>query len=385
MTPFPFDLLRRFPDVEAENLYAFDASDRYLLDETRVVRSSLGDAGLVIIGDRYGALTLASIHEGARGIRVHQDGLSGELALRQNAERVFAGDSSSAESALSQLRQLPLGRELLGGAETVLLQLPRSLEALDEIAQNIARFAPDATVYAGGRIKHLTLAMNEVLGRYFESVVPSLARQKSRLLIAQGSRGVPQVSTYPRVVHNPELGIDICAHGAAFGGTKLDPGTRLLLSVIDGAGRASGQRIIDLGCGTGVIATVMAMRRPEASVIATDQSAAAVLSARETAQRAGVEGRVNVLRDDGLSSQPDASADLIVLNPPFHVGATVHAGIAYKLFDHAARVLRPGGELWVVYNSHLGYRHGLERLIGPTRQVARDRQFTVTASVRGVS
>ena len=39
-----------------------------------------------------------------------------------------------------------------------------------------------------------------------------------------------------------------------------------------------------------------------------------------------------------------------------------------------------GGELWAVWNSHLRYRPDLERLVGPTRQIARDRTFTVTAS-----
>ena len=47
-----------------------------------------------------------------------------------------------------------------------------------------------------------------------------------------------------------------------------------------------------------------------------------------------------------------------------------------------ARVLRPGGELWTVWNSHLGYRPQLERIVGPTRQIARGTKFTVTASTR---
>ena len=56
--------------------------------------------------------------------------------------------------------------------------------------------------------------------------------------------------------------------------------------------------------------------------------------------------------------------------------------IAPRLFADAARVLRPGGELWTVWNGHLRYRPQLERIVGPTRQVGRDRTFTVTASAR---
>ncbi|MCU1402427.1 MAG: SAM-dependent methyltransferase, partial [Microbacteriaceae bacterium] len=72
----------------------------------------------------------------------------------------------------------------------------------------------------------------------------------------------------------------------------------------------------------------------------------------------------------------------VVLNPPFHVGSTVHSGLADSLFEEAARVLRPGGELWTVYNSHLGYRPVLRRLVGETREVARNAKFTVAMSRR---
>ncbi|WGD37256.1 methyltransferase [Lysinibacter sp. HNR] len=406
MRDFPVERLRRYPDIEADNLNAWDATDRYLLDETRVTRAALGPHEIVVVGDRYGALSLEAVHDGARGVRVHQDGLSGERALLLNAPRVGVDPT--------QVTQLPLGdkqagKKLFDGAKLVLLQLPRSLDALDEISQNIARFAPEARLYAGGRVKHMTLSMNEVLRRYFSEVVPGRARQKSRLLVASGSAGGEADLTYPHEARDAELGIEVFAHGAAFGGTRVDPGTRFLLKAMDGARSAarglggvreaaptrngvgtagetlgSGPRIIDLGCGTGVIASVLARRFPEAFVIAADQSTAAVLSARETVIRNRVAARVEVVRDDGLDSQPSGSADLIALNPPFHTGATVHTGIALKLFDHAARVLRSGGELWTVYNSHLRYRDALERIVGPTGQAARNERFTVTVSRREV-
>jgi 16S rRNA (guanine1207-N2)-methyltransferase len=94
----------------------------------------------------------------------------------------------------------------------------------------------------------------------------------------------------------------------------------------------------------------------------------------------GVSDRVTVVRDDGLHTQPDNSVDLIVLNPPFHVGAVVHTGVALALFEDAARVLKPGGELWTVFNSHLGYRQALARIVGPTDLVTHTDKFMVTVS-----
>jgi len=62
---------------------------------------------------------------------------------------------------------------------------------------------------------------------------------------------------------------------------------------------------------------------------------------------------------------------------------TVDAGI--RLITDAARVLAPGGELRVVFNSHLRYQPTLRRLVGETRQVARNSKFTITSSVNGVT
>jgi len=93
-----------------------------------------------------------------------------------------------------------------------------------------------------------------------------------------------------------------------------------------------------------------------------------------------VSDRVAAVRDDGLQSQPDGSAQLIVLNPPFHIGATVHTGLALRMFEDAGRVLAPGGELWTVFNSHLGYRQALARLVGPTELVTHNQKFMVTVS-----
>jgi 16S rRNA (guanine1207-N2)-methyltransferase len=161
----------------------------------------------------------------------------------------------------------------------------------------------------------------------------------------------------------------------------VDVGTRFLLE--SSARMAPDARVaLDLGSGTGVVATVLARSRPGLRVIASDQSASAVDSTRATADANGVADRIEVVRDDAASAVADGSVDLVVLNPPFHIGNAVHPGIAEKLFVAAGRVLAPGGELWAVWNSGLRYRDTLERHVGPTEQIARNATFTVTVSRR---
>ncbi|WP_335337613.1 class I SAM-dependent methyltransferase [Arthrobacter alpinus] len=373
---FDFAQLRRFPDIEAENLFAHDATDELILTTASSALAAVAagtDVGSVaIVGERYGALTLgaAEIH-GLSGIKVNQDGISGELALAANAQRLGLEGSFTS---------MALNGELFAGATVVLWQLPRSLEELAETAELInAHAAPDVQIIAGGRIKHMTLAMNTVLGHYFNQVIPGRAWRKSRPLVVSGPREDAPASSFPHSEFNQALGLTLCAHGATFAGTKLDIGTRFLLD-FEPQMRPGAATAIDLGCGNGAIAAALATARPGLQVTATDQSASAVASTEATALVNGLDGRITSVRDDAMEGFAPASAELVVLNPPFHVGATVHAGIALKLFDAAARVLAPGGELWTVYNRHLDYRAQLEQRVGRTTIIGRNPKFTVAVS-----
>ena len=375
---FSLEQLRRWPDLEAPELVAVDAADRLLLTELQHearVDPSVLDSDLVVIGDNYGALTLAAIAElGFTSVRAHQDARSGELALANNASL----------TGVTGFTQMPLTPELLTGARVVVMRLPRSLDQLGHWSALVAAHAePDVQVFAGGRIKHMSLSMNDVMRQFFGSVKASLAVQKSRVLRAHEPLVEPAtaaLTTWPQSKHYDMIDMTICAQAGVFAGINLDIGTRALVDVLEQTPDAS--RIIDFGCGTGVLAASIARLRPDARVIATDQSAVAVESARATMDANGLSGRVTVVRDDGVSEQPDASADLILFNPPFHSGSAVHADTSLRLFADAARVLAPGGELWVVANRHLGYKSHLERLVGPTREVARTPKFTVTASTK---
>ncbi len=387
---FDFSRLRRTPDVEAPNLFAFDATDKLILTEAARTLAVPGggpkavlDGGpaaaplgvtVAVVGDRYGALTLPVVSAKDSGeVRVHQDLLAGGRALDRNA----------AELSLSgKFRRFPLGKDLFDGAGVVLWQLPRSLAELAETADQIARYAlPDVRVFAGGRIKHMSTAMNAVLLDFFGDVQAGLARQKSRVLTAAGPIRPAAEHAFPARQYHPELGLWVCAYGAAFSGPRLDIGTRYLLEFIDRM-KPDARHAVDLGCGSGVISAVLAHARPQLAVTATDQSAAAVASAAATATANGLSTRIAAVQDDAMAGFPSGSAELILLNPPFHLGATVHAGAAVRLFDAAARVLAPGGELWTVYNNHLHYRAQLHARVGPTTVQGRNAKFTVALSIR---
>ena len=355
-----------------------DPVDTLLLDTAAEAIAAAAPDSIVVIGDPGVALALELAATTAGPIRVHQDSLIHERAL--------------AAATLDGVDAHPLVPALVAGASVVLVRLPRSLDALRAIVELIAdHAAPDVTVVAAGRIKHMAIAMNDVLRMRFDRVDVTHARQKSRALMARGPKAGAAFEPIASRGHElPGIGaagvgaVTICAAGGAFAGTGVDIGTRFLIEQLAEAS-LDASAAIDFACGTGLVAAWLALRDPQARVLATDVSAAAVTSARATVVANGVSDRVEVVQDVGLASRADASASLIVLNPPFHEGAAINKDLAPELFADAARVLAPGGQLWTVWNSHLQYRGALERIVGPTEQVARNAKFTVAMSTLGIS
>ncbi|NKX93666.1 methyltransferase [Sanguibacter hominis ATCC BAA-789] len=377
------DGLSRWPDVEGD-LVAVDAADRLLLAEAAPLIAASRPGEVVVLDDAYGAIALGAIALGARGVRVHTDAVTSERAILANAARV---DGADLPRLAPDLRVEPvLTPSVVTGARLVLARLPRALDALAETAALVAdHAAPDVTFLATGRLKHMSRSMNDVLAARFDDVRATLAHGKSRALVARSPRPADAGTVpFPRSVHHGDVGLTVVAHGAAFAGTSLDIGTRFLLTFLDdvAADLPEGGTALDLGCGTGLLAAAVARAVPSARVTATDRSAAAVASAGLTARANGVGDRVVVLRDDVAASVPDASVDVVVCNPPFHAGAALSTDIASAMFRAAARVLRPGGVLWTVFNSPLRYRGELGRVVGPTTHAGQNPKFTVTRSVR---
>ena len=264
----------------------------------------------------------------------------------------------------------------LAGVDLALARLPKSLGALDEMAA-LVQGAPDVTFVGGAKIRHMNRTMNEVLGRHFTAVSASLGRAKSRVLRAWGPEGME--SDWPKVREHPDLGFAVAAHGATFGGTKIDAGSRLLISALAGGGRTEGLEaddVLDFGCGNGTLS--MWLARQGKRVLARDVSWSAVAATAVAAEVNGL--TVDATWGAGLDGVEDHSVDAIVTNPPFHQGVAKESIDTLEMFDDARRVLRPGGQVWCVFNSHLPWRKELNERVGPTKVAAQDPRYTVTVT-----
>jgi len=101
-------------------------------------------------------------------------------------------------------------------------------------------------------------------------------------------------------------------------------------------------RVVDVGVGSGCVGCAIAAERPEARVVAIDLSSAAVFAARENAARLGLGPRVVVAGGDLLGAVRDASADLIVSNPPYLSRGSLQS-LPREVRDHDPRLAVDGG------------------------------------------
>lgn len=85
---------------------------------------------------------------------------------------------------------------------------------------------------------------------------------------------------------------------------------------------------------------------------------------------------------DGMSGIEAESVDLVINNPPFHSQRATSDHTAWGMFTGAKRALRPGGELWVIGNRHLGYHLKLRRLFGNCEVLASDPKFVLLRAVK---
>ncbi len=387
-----------------------DISGRQQKEEQRQQREQAEAAWsprpTVVIDDADGALLAAATVAGP-AITAYWDDLRGERRGSAVAGLLTeAGLPQPHIAAESGHFGAPGDPEIFPRGCRVVLAAPKATAALREYLQAAAGLAEEVIVV--GREKHMSTAINEALAAVFDRVDVSPGLAKCRLIIGshprRGGGGGPAEAApdFPRRDTRPlrvpgAAPIKVAAYGACYGGTQVDHGTDVLVtSLIDhraeltpaaGSHDPAGLTVADLGCGNGwLLANLQALLNPATS-IGIDVSKAALASATATLA-AGHPGIQLILADASAEADPalDAlagSCDLIVLNPPFHTGHTIETGTAHAMIRTAHRMLKPGGRLVCVYNSHLGYRGAAERTFGASRQWARDRKFTVVTAVRG--
>ncbi|GAB1331085.1 methyltransferase [Streptomyces sennicomposti] len=374
-TPWGEPALSRFPVDPRDRLRAWDASDEYLLRHLAEQAIDLSGT-VVVVGDRWGALVTALAAHGPTQIT---DSYLGQEATRLNLARNGAEPDAV---RLLTTQDPPPDR-----IDVLLVRVPKSLALLEDQLLRLAPAVHEGTVVVGtGMVKEIHTSTLTLFERILGPTRTSLAERKARLILCTPAPSLerpanpwPYTYTLPGGI-GAVSGRTVVNHAGVFCADRLDIGTRFLLRHLpDGRGA---RRVVDLGCGNGVVGTAMGLAHPEAEVLFTDESFQAVASAEATYKANGVPGHAEFRVGDGLSGVPDGSVDLVLNNPPFHSHQATTDATAWRMFTGARRALRPGGSLWVVGNRHLGYHLKLRRLFGNSELVASDPKFVLLRAVK---
>ncbi|MCL6668159.1 methyltransferase [Streptomyces panaciradicis] len=373
-TPWGEFALTRFPEDPRERLRAWDASDEYLLGHLAEEKVPLSGT-VVVLGDRWGALVTALAEHGPTQIT--------DSFLAQEATRLNLARNGVEAGAVRLLTTQDVPPERV---DVLLVRVPKSLALLEDQLLRLAPAVHEGTVVVGtGMVKEIHTSTLELFERILGPTRTSLAVKKARLIFCTPDPSLERpADPWPYTYTLPEdigavSGRTVVNHAGVFCADRLDIGTRFLLRHLPAPGA---RRVVDLGCGNGVVGTAVAVADPAAEVLFVDESFQAVASAEATYRANGVPGHAEFRVGDGLAGVPDGSVDLVLNNPPFHSHQATTDATAWRMFTGAKRVLRPGGELWVVGNRHLGYHVKLRRLFGNSRLVASDPKFVVLKAVK---
>ncbi|ROO91166.1 16S rRNA (guanine1207-N2)-methyltransferase [Actinocorallia herbida] len=366
--------LGRYPEDERDTLRAWDAADEYLLRHL-AGREISPEGQVVLLGDRWGALATALAAD--RPVS-RTDSFLGHRAALANLARNGIDPAAVAFRAP--------GDPLPEKAGALLVRVPKSLAALEHGLRALRpALVPGATVLGAGLVKEIHTSTLRLFERVIGPTRTSLAERKARLIFAEYDPDLdPGPDPWPLTYvldgdAGPVSGRTVVNHAGVFCADRLDIGTRFLLHHLPV--RPGARRIVDLGCGNGVLGLAAALTHPGAEVVCTDESYAAVESARATFAANGVAGGVFTAAD-GIGDLEPGSCDLVLTNPPFHSHQATTDAAARRMFAGARRALAPGGELWVVANRHLGHHAALRRIFGGCTVAAANPKFTVLRAIR---
>jgi 16S rRNA (guanine1207-N2)-methyltransferase len=169
--------------------------------------------------------------------------------------------------------------------------------------------------------------------------------------------------------------VPLLSYPGLFAHGRLDDGTRLLIGSLPR--KLPGTRVLDFGCGAGVIALALRQRFPDAELDLVDSDALAVEASRRNLPGA----RVHL--GDAWSALPgSARFDLIVSNPPLHRGKGEDYQLIRRLVDGSAQRLRRRGALLVVAQRRLTLGRWLRESFAAVRVESENRSYRLWLATR---
>ncbi len=307
-----------------------------------------------------------------------RDALCNKLAAENRPVRISTQDYGDfkwlgAEGASIAFEPSPQPDETV---RNIILRLPREKERLVLLLHAAATRMPAARLWLVGEKRAGIRSAPRLLEQFFQVVEKLDSARHCSLFEARGPQDVVPFDLDDYAVNwsiqhaGKELKLvtlpGVFAHG------RLDKGSRDLLGVLENI--RPGGKILDFGCGGGVIGLSVLMAGTDAELTLLDASSLAIEASRRTLAANGLEACL--LPSDGLS-EVTGRFDWIISNPPFHRGVANDLDIAADFFRRSGTFLAEKGRILVVFNRHLPYSGWLRKYFKRVDCFASGREFTI--------
>lgn len=258
-----------------------------------------------------------------------------------------------------------------GPFDAATLRLPKAREAFEMALQAVAAvLRPGAPLFVYGANDEGIKSAGAKVAAVYDAVATVSTRRHCRVLSARRRAEPPPRPTLEDWARTETLwDRPWAAFPGVFAGGALDPGTALLLDALPPL--PAGTRVLDFGCGAGVLAEGIRRASPGVSLCLLDADALAVEAARRNLP--GVE----VVLSDAFTDLPPGLFHRIVSNPPIHVGKGEDFGVLEALVHGAPARLAPGGELWLVTLRQVPVNRLLAACFAQVEAPHEDRRFRI--------
>lgn len=167
--------------------------------------------------------------------------------------------------------------------------------------------------------------------------------------------------------------ISVPAWPGLFASGSIDKGTELLLESLPTTLRH--KTVLDMACGSGIVSSALKSLGVE-KIAACDAHLLSVQATRS------ILGDSAVRWDFMGSSFRKSFCDVIVTNPPFHLGKKTLALIGRRWIAECHRLLKDNGRVYLVHNKHLDYLAHAKDYFSETEVIAQNASFQVIYLVK---
>ena len=159
-----------------------------------------------------------------------------------------------------------------------------------------------------------------------------------------------------------------------FSPTQVDKGTLAMLSAVT---FSKEDKLLDLGCGYGVVGIYAAHFLPPQNIIMTDNNKDCIRFAQKNAVLNDT-GEVTIIHSNGFEHIPHNDFTLILSNPPYHVDFAIPKHFIEKGFNR----LVVGGKLYMVTKRRDWYKNKITAIFGGVRIIESEGYFVFCAEKR---